>query len=424
MAAGAKSVGDVYDAAGIMASHTPDRKRAPNPTRLWVLAACSLLILSAAQPALARKQETAANAPSAGDIRKKEQELQQVKGKIDSLRSQIERQRGQKDELGGVLEATEKKVADAQARLRAARRDVATQNERIRANQQQQAEAQYRLGEQREVLAKQVRAAYVMGNRARTQLWLNQTDTAQIGRVLADYDYVNHARADQVAAVQNELDKIASLQSQLIDERARLESLELAQAQAVESLQKGRAERQTTLAQIEKNLASSETELKQAQADEAEVKKLIDTLRAALADIPGDFDASKPFAQQRGKLPWPLRGTIISDYGSPKAEGRLTWSGRWIAAKEGTPVRAIARGRVAYVGWLQRYGLIVILEHGGGFFTLYGHCATSSPTTGEMVDAGQVIATAGDTGGHDRTGVYLELRKGSTALDTREWLSK
>ncbi|MDB5972052.1 MAG: Septal ring factor EnvC, activator of murein hydrolase AmiA and AmiB [Hydrocarboniphaga sp.] len=407
-----------------MAPNTPDRKRARNPTCAWALAACSLLT-AVALPALAAGGREAATTPSSSDIRKKEQELQQVKGKIDSLRSQIQRERGQKDQLGDALEAAEKKLGDAQARLRGLRREIAAQNERIKTNQVQQAEAQYRLDEQRQVLARQVRAAYVMGNRARTQLWLNQDDTARIGRVLAEYDYVNRARAGQVAAVQAELDRIAELQAQLIDERARLESLELEQTQALNSLEKSRLERQSTLAQIEKSIASSEGELKQAQADEAQVRKLLETLRDALADIPGDFDGSnKPFLQQRGKLPWPLRGPVIAEYGSPKAEGRLSWSGRWIAAREGTPVRAIARGRVAYVGWLQRYGLIVILEHGGGYFTLYGHCATSSPTAGEWVDAGQVIATAGDTGGHDRSGVYLELRKGSTALDPREWLGK
>lgn len=401
-----------------MASNTLDRKQARNSTRAWALAACALL------PALVAPPARSADVPSASDIRKKEQELQQVKGKIDSLRSQLQRERGKKDELGDALETAEKKLADAQAKLRAIRREVAAQNERIRANQAQQAEAQYRLGEQRAVLARQVRAAYVMGNRARTQLWLSQDDTARIGRVLAEYDYVNRARADQVAAVQGELDKIAALQAQLIDERARLESLEMEQTQALNTLEKSRIERQNTLAQIEKSIASSEGELRQAQADEAEVKKLLETLREALASIPGDFDGSKPFLQQRGKLPWPLRGAIIADYGSPKADGRLSWNGRWIAAKEGSAVRAIARGRVAYVGWLQRYGLIVILEHGGGYFTLYGHCATSTPTAGETVDAGQVIATAGNTGGHDRSGVYLELRKGSTALDPREWLGK
>jgi septal ring factor EnvC (AmiA/AmiB activator) len=405
-----------------MASHTLDRKRASKPCRAWAFAACSLLLAGVALPAAARDE---AKPPSDADVRKSEQELQRVKGKIDALRSQLQRERGQKDELGDALEAAEKKLGSAQAELRRLRREVAAQNERIRANQAEQAEAQYRLDEQRQVLARQIRAAYVMGNRARTQLWLNQNDTARMGRVLAEYDYVNRARADQVAAVQAELDRIAELQAQLIDERSRLEALELQQTQALQTLEKGREERKSTLAQINQRIASSETELKQAQADEAQVKKLLEALRQALADVPTDFGASNsPFAQQRGKLPWPLRGPILADYGTPKADARLTWSGRWIAAKEGTPIRAIARGRVAYVGWLQRYGLIVILEHSGGYFTLYGHCATSVPSVGAWVDAGQSVGTAGDTGGHDRSGVYLEIRKGSTALDTREWLGK
>lgn len=416
MAAGAKKVGHVYDAAGIMASNTPDRKRAR--TRR-ALVAGSLLLVAVVLPA------AGADAPANADIRQSEQELARVKGKIDALRSQLQRERGQKDELGDALEATEKKLANAQGQLKKLRRDIAAQNERIRANQAEQAEARYQLDEQRRVLERQVRAAYVMGNRARTQLWLNQTDTARLGRVLAEYDYVNRARADQVAVVQARIEQIAALQAELIEQRAGLEALEMEQSKVLQQLEKGRAERRSTLTQIDQRIASSETALRQAQADEAQVKALLEQLRKALADVPMDFNVGKgPFAQQRGKLPWPLRGAIIADYGSPKSDARLSWSGRWIAAKEGTPIRAIARGRVAYVGWLQRYGLIVILEHGNGYFTLYGHCASSAPTAGDTVEAGAVIATAGDTGGHDRSGVYLEIRKGSTALDPRDWLGK
>lgn len=368
-----------------------------------------------------------AAAPSSGEkaVRQSEEDLQRVKGRIETINRKLQRDRGEKDELARSLEVAERQLADSQSQLRRLREQIQAQNERILDTQTRQSEARYRLEEQRESLARQLRAAYVMGNRSRTQLWLSQEETSRMGRLLVDFDALAQARADRIAAVRHEVEQIAALQAQLIDERARLEALELERNQARESIEASRRQRKATLAQIDERIASSEGELKQARADAEALDKLLKSLRDALSDIPVDLEASsKPFAQQRGKLPPPLKGPTLAEFGSPKGDARLSWSGRWIGAPEGTPIRAIARGRVAYTGWLQRYGQILILEHDGGHFSLYGHCASVKPGAGEWVEAGQVIGTAGNSGGHDRTGVYLELRKGATPLDPREWLVK
>lgn len=358
-------------------------------------------------------------------IKQSEEDLQRVKGRIEAINRKIQRDRGEKDELTKGLEAAERKLSDSQAQLRRVRQEIDAQNARILDTQTRQSEARYRLNEQKESLSLQLRAAFVMGSRSRTQLWLSQEEVSRTGRVLTDYDYLSKARARQIDAVRSEVEQIAALQAQLIDERARLEALELEQTQALESLQSSRKQRQASIAAIDERISSSQGELKQAQADEAALDKLLKSLRDALSDIPIDLEASgKPFAQQKGRLPPPVKGPILADYGSAKADARLTWSGRWIGAREGTPVRAIARGRVAYTGWLQRYGQILILEHDGGFFTLYGHCASVTPGAGEWVEAGQAIGTAGNSGGHDKSGVYLEIRKGATALNPRDWLAK
>ena len=97
--------------------------------------------------------------------------------------------------------------------------------------------------------------------------------------------------------------------------------------------------------------------------------------------------------------------------------------GIWIGAASGTPVRAVARGRVAYVGWLTRYGLVVVLQHDHGYFTIYGHNALATVREGDTVRAGQEIAEAGDTGGYRRSGLYLEVRQGTKALDPADWLT-
>ena len=79
---------------------------------------------------------------------------------------------------------------------------------------------------------------------------------------------------------------------------------------------------------------------------------------------------------------------------------------------------------MVYVGWLHRYGLIVLVEHDGGYYSLYGHAQTATVKVGDMLRAGQVLARAGDTGGHEQPGVYFELRKGTQAIDPRQWLAR
>lgn len=397
-----------------MSPTAPDRKR--TPCRVGALAlALGIAAAGAAQARAADQQR----------IEQSEQELQRLRERMQALSRRLEQEREQKSELRAQLERAERKVAAALAELRRVRTELAAQNERMRATQAQRSAAQTRLDALKQALATQLRAAYAMGSRTQAQMLLSLDDAGRLGRLLTYADYLNRARAQQLAAVHAQLDEIALLEQRIEAQRAALAALEAELAQNAAALESGRDERRRMLAQLDARLASGTDELRQLQAQEREIQKLLASLQDLLADIPSDLGhEDRPFAQLRGRLPWPLRGPVLADFGTPKAGGRLAWTGRWIGARQGAPVKAVARGRVAYVGWLQRYGHMVILEHEGGYFTLYGHNATVRPETGEWVDAGEVIATAGDTGGHDRSGVYLEIRKGSLAQDPRQWLAK
>ncbi|MGH8561457.1 MAG: murein hydrolase activator EnvC family protein, partial [Nevskiales bacterium] len=121
---------------------------------------------------------------------------------------------------------------------------------------------------------------------------------------------------------------------------------------------------------------------------------------------------------------WPLRGPVLARFGAPKAGGKLSWRGLWLEAPAGTPVQAVARGRVVYVGWMHSYGLIVIVEHGNNFYSLYGHAQSTSVSLGDLVLPGQVLALAGDSGGHEKSGVYLEIRNGKNPVNPQQWLKR
>ncbi|MCK5769806.1 peptidoglycan DD-metalloendopeptidase family protein, partial [Algiphilus sp.] len=182
-----------------------------------------------------------------------------------------------------------------------------------------------------------------------------------------------------------------------------------------------RAQRDRTMAALQKRMAADASALETARRDARELEALLEELRATLADIPADAGSDEPLGERRGALPWPLRGPVLAAFGQERASG-LPWKGIWIAAESGTPARAVANGRVAWAGWMHRYGLVVILEHAGGYYSLYGHAERSLRRVGEWVEAGATVVTAGDSGGQPRSGVYLELRSGADALDPIAWL--
>jgi murein hydrolase activator len=160
------------------------------------------------------------------------------------------------------------------------------------------------------------------------------------------------------------------------------------------------------------------------EEDEAELQRLISRLEDALADVPPTLREGRPFAELRGQLAWPVNGRVRQGFGDARAGGRMRWRGMLIEAGEGTDVRAISHGRVAYSGWLQHYGLVLVLDHGDGWLSLYGHNRSVYPQVGEWVNPGDVVASVGDSGGRDRSGLYFEIRRGGDPVDPAAWLGR
>lgn len=368
-----------------------------------------------------------APATAAGDkkIQQSEQELERVRGRIQSLASGLTKDRGEQGQLQQQLEQSENTLAEAAAKLAALKAEVQRQAAKVKATQAERAAAQAALESQREALARQLRSAYIVGQQGQTQVMLNQDDTQQLSRVLTYYDYFNRARADRITQIQQQAAALEVLEQRLQQELASLDGLRVQQQQALKTLEGARLQRKTSLASLNQRITGSVDEIAQLRNSEKEIQKLLESLRQVPVEIPMDLGGdSKPFPKLRGKLPWPARGKLLASYGDQKAGGPLSWNGIWISAAEGSPVRAVARGRVAYAGWLQRYGLMIIIEHGGGYFTLYGHNESLAKSAGEWVTPGQVIAAAGSSGGHEQSGVYFEIRKGSDPTDPAAWLGK
>jgi len=138
-------------------------------------------------------------------------------------------------------------------------------------------------------------------------------------------------------------------------------------------------------------------------------------------DVSKDDAPRRPFAKLKRKLPWPVAGKLAAGFGDRREVGDLRWRGAFIAASANRDVRAVAHGRVVFADWLRGFGLLIIVDHGDEYMTLYGHNQALYKAVGERVAPGDVVASVGDTGGMDRSGVYFELRHKGEPQNPQNW---
>lgn len=382
------------------------------------------LALSAAVPVSAADSKSGAKAAN-------QKELDRVRSRIEALGRSLDKDRGQRDALDDQIESAEKSLAASQATLNKLTEALAARQAELTRAQTDRDLARQRLGGEREALAQQLRAAFVSGQRDQLKLLLSQDSAVPVGRLLTYHDYLGRARADRVRSIQADLKTLDEAEARIRSETARMAETKVQHEVALQEELRLKREREQLLARLKERIGDEEDQLKRLQRSEQELVKLLTTVRDVLADAPvttpktidRDGQPARPFGQARGRMGWPVRGPLLANYGDPKVGGKLSWKGLWIAAERGTPVAASARGRVAYVGYMHRYGLIVILEHEDGHFTLYGHLDGTAVKAGDNVLAGANLGSVGDSGGHERTGLYFEVRKGTEPLDPRLWLA-
>jgi septal ring factor EnvC (AmiA/AmiB activator) len=251
-------------------------------------------------------------------------------------------------------------------------------------------------------------------------LLLNQEDPDRVGRALAYHRYVQRAYVERLRAVEARLTEVAEVEREIERERATLLGLQGEQGRARTVLAEQRQARAEVLARIQKELGETGAEIARLTEDARQLERLIESLKGRLPDIPETLEPAKPFAEMRGTLPWPTQGRVQVGFGSPRPGG-LTAQGVVIAAPGGAPVHAVHAGRVAFADWLRGLGLLLILDHGDGFMSLYGHNRELLRAEGDWVGAGEPVATVGDSGGSAEAGLYFELRRQGAPLDPARW---
>jgi septal ring factor EnvC (AmiA/AmiB activator) len=333
----------------------------------------------------------------------------------------MQRDAGKRDQLARELEETEKTVGSARGSLDRLRRERAVHTARRAELAEKRRGAEATLAADRDLLERQVRAAYLIGPQEPLKLLLNQKDPAQTGRMLEYYRYFGRSRAAQIEEIERDLGELAALDAALAEEEARLVALEQRQKGELAKLTAARERRGRALVTLEAESKNRAKELERLKDQQGGLEKLVRELRRALERVEKfPTDSKSAFAKLRGKLAWPVAGKLSASFGQIRAGG-VKWDGVLVAGAQGSPVRAVYHGRVVYADWLSGLGLLTIVDHGDGYLSLYGHNERLYKEVGERVTAGDTIATVGDSGGRSSPALYFEIRKGGRPVDPRPW---
>jgi septal ring factor EnvC (AmiA/AmiB activator) len=249
---------------------------------------------------------------------------------------------------------------------------------------------------------------------------LNQSNPASVGRTLTYYGYFAEQRSQKIKSIQNDETRLQQLVVRIEQQTQELQKLQDEATQEIAELQHARAERSVAVAALTKKLESGNQELGNLKREEQAVESLVAELARMLQDFP--TDPSQSFDRMRGKLPWPVSGSLSARYQAPRENsGGVRWNGVMIATERGAKVRAPFFGRVVYADWLQGLGLLMIVGHSGGYMTLYGHAEVLYKSVGDKVAPGDVIAALSDTEGA-KPQLYFEIREGRKTVDPKLWL--
>lgn len=274
---------------------------------------------------------------------------------------------------------------------------------------------------QHELMQHLLRAAYMRGDQSLLKLLLNQEEAGKSARMLQYYRFYSESRIAALQEFQSTLDAIAATNTLLQDSAAALTAQQVELQNLVDTLELDRETRRVALLELQTSIAARNTELEQLQIDQLQLEQLIDKINRAIEQIPLPADSS-PFSTRRGELPPPVAGNVVQGYGSTYGDGNLRRQGMFIVASEGAQVRAVHAGRVVFANWLRGAGLLLIVDHGDGYMSLYGNNEALAKTAGESVRAGETIATAGSSGGSDISGLHFEIRHHGAAQDPADWL--
>jgi septal ring factor EnvC (AmiA/AmiB activator) len=399
---------------------------------------------------------------AANDAAQAKSRLERLGDELGQVLGTLRQRLGERDSLRSRLAEADRQVAQVSTRLIETERRSAALQRNLDELRAQQAEARARLDVQRRALARSLALAARSGNADRLKLLMNQQDPAVLARQLRYQRYVAATQAARLGDLRRQLDAFQERDAQIAADVAALADQQRDLEQQRAQLAELRAQRKTLLAQAESDVSRGEQRVRAIEQDQRELKDLLADIarreararereqqRQASAekapkaptgapsarlppagkspDSAGPLVSATPtpslpgerFSARRSRLPWPISGQLKARFGTTRESGRTRWDGVVIAARPGSTVRSIHAGKVVYADVLGGYGLLVIVDHGEGYLSLYGYNDAILKRPGQRVAAGEPIANVGDRG--NASGVYFEIRHRGRPVNPSAW---
>lgn len=391
--------------------------------------------------------------PAAGiennrDLADIQSEIQRIGGDVRTLAAEkntqleelkkIEKQYG---ELTNALFEIKKEIREQEKSLEQVRNKVSTTQANIKT--------------QRHGLEGLIQSAYAIGDQDNLKVFLNQRDPTLSGRMLVYHDYISKARLRKLQSIEDDLKTLRQLESQKDTETQLLQIALDKKQQESDAMQALKKQREKLLIEIDRDYASKKDQLQDLIHDEKKLEALLASFQKTddnaqhedspiaetsppLKTLSRRIDQNQPqpqgkpiienrsqtnaFADLQGHLPWPVQGAIIARFGSRRFE--TSWDGTVISAHEGADIHAVAPGRVVFSDWLRGYGLMLIVDHGKGYMSLYAFNQSLRKSVGEQVRTGEVVASVGRSGGRSEAALYFGIRKKGRPVDPEQWCKK
>ncbi len=415
-------------------------------TFIFILFSCALTVAVANDQRTQTKQELAQAAKDISELKKQLSKIKQEKSSAEQELKKTETEIGRLEKQVNELQQQKNKTEEELSELDQQKKKL--HNSRL---------------EQQKLIAIQARAAYQSGQQEPLRLLLNQQQPEKFSRNLTYYQYIGQARQQQIHTFNETLRQLGNISAQISRQQTKLAEQQANLVSKHESLKTLRLQRQQKVAALTQQQREETQSLKTREADQVALNKVLKTIEATLARQAQEAELKRQqllaeqqrqqaqqllnnktltapgkqpqnpvvstaiihqggsFASVRGKLPWPVNGRLIARFGSPRGDTRSKWDGVLISSQPGTQVRAIHSGRVVFADWLRGAGLLVIVDHGDGYLSLYGHNQSLLSRPGDIVKTGQALSTVGNTGGREQTALYFAIRQKGQPTDPTQW---
>ncbi len=354
------------------------------------------------------------------DEEKTRVQLRQLQSDIKRINREISSASARKNTLQQQLRQAEVQLGKLKRSMADNQRDFTASTRELSALEKQYAELEVARNQQQARIGIELKTAWQMGQQGQIKVLLSQESPHTVARTMGYYRYFFAARNELLGQYRETLRQLEDLKQRMADTLAQLETQQHSLEKQQINLVKAQSTRELAVANLSASISSKGEQLKQKEQDRRELENLLRAIEEAVVNlqVPDNYQA---FKSARGKMPWPIKGKPSNRFGRSRNEGKMRWQGITIPAKEGTTVNAIHHGRVVYSDWLRGSGLLLIIDHGDGYMSLYAHNQSLWREVGEWVSAGTAISTVGSSGGQDKAGLYFEIRHQGKPTNPGKW---